>query len=196
MPQIRTKKRKRTLQTAKKSRQQKRPSQAPVKKKTHKNIQAPLIDTFNIKKILIPIDFSEHSKNALKYAIPFARQFNAEIILIYVVEPTVYPADLSFGQFGVPEVENELSKKGEEELSKLIDEEIKSSVKARKIVSVGKPFVEIIHAAREEADLIILSTHGHTGVEHILFGSTAEKVVRKAPCPVLSLRPNEREFVN
>ncbi len=152
--------------------------------------------TFSIKKILVPIDFSEYSKNALKYAVPFAAQFGAEIVLVYVVEPTIYPADLSFGQFGIPDVEEELSRKGDAELTNLIATEIKSEVKARKKVCIGKPFIEIIKTARdEEADLIILSTHGHTGVEHILFGSTAEKVVRKAPCPVLSLRPNEREFV-
>ncbi len=151
---------------------------------------------FALKRILVPIDFSEHSKNALKYAVPFAKQFGAEIILIYVVEPTVYPADFSFGQFGIPNVEDEFRSRGEEELLGLIEREIKKKVKARKQVRTGKAFVEILKAAREEeVDLIIIATHGHSDVEHMLFGSTAEKVVRKAPCPVLSLRPDERDFV-
>ncbi len=69
-------------------------------------------------------------------------------------------------------------------------------VKAVKtIVKTGKPFVEIIETAKEEdVDLIIIATHGHSGVEHILFGSTAEKVVRKAPCPVLTLREPIKGF--
>ena len=68
-----------------------------------------------LRQILVPIDFSVHSKNALKYAIPFAEQFGASIDLIYVVEPTVYPADFSFGQIGFPNVEEELRNRGAEE---------------------------------------------------------------------------------
>jgi nucleotide-binding universal stress UspA family protein len=151
---------------------------------------------FALKRILVPIDFSEHSKNALKYAVPFAKQFKAEIILVYVVEPTIYPADFSFGQFGFPEAEDEFRVKGEEELAILVAKEIKKEVKARREVRTGKAFVEILKVAHEEeVDLIIIATHGHSDVEHMLFGSTAEKVVRKAPCPVLSLRPDEREFI-
>jgi len=73
-----------------------------------------------LQRILVPIDFSEHSKNALKYAIPFAKQFKASIDLIYVVEPTIYPADFSFGQVGFPNVEEELRVHGNEELEQLI----------------------------------------------------------------------------
>ncbi len=149
-----------------------------------------------LKRILVPIDFSEHSKNALKYAIPFAKQFGASIDLIYVVEPTIYPADFSFGQIGYPNVEDELRTRGSKELEKLIKEEISENVKAHKVVRTGKPFYEINqYASEEEIDLIIIATHGHSGMEHILFGSTAEKVVRKAPCPVLVVRTGEHEFV-
>lgn len=150
----------------------------------------------NLKKILVPIDFSDYSKNALKYAVPFAKQFGAEIILVYVVEPTIYPADFSFGQVGFPSIEEEIYKRGKTELEKLSEKEIQGIVQARTRVETGKPFVEINRVAKEEeVDLIIIATHGHTGVEHILFGSTAEKVVRKAPCPVLSVRTPEHEFV-
>ncbi|MDI6767751.1 MAG: universal stress protein [Bacteroidota bacterium] len=145
-----------------------------------------------IKRILVPIDFSEHSKNALQFAISFARQFNAEIILVYVVEPTIYPADFSFGQVAVPSIENELRERGKVELNQLVETQIAETLPARTIVRRGKPFLEIIKTASEEdVDLIIIATHGHTGVEHLLFGSTAEKVVRKAPCPVLVVRPVE-----
>ena len=142
-----------------------------------------------IKHILVPIDFSEHSKNALKYAIPYAVQFNASLDLLYVVEPTIYPADFSFGQVGFPNIEEELRKRGDEELNALLRNEIKGRVPAEALVRTGKPFYEINEYAREKnIDLIIIATHGHTGVEHILFGSTVEKVVRKAPCPVLVVR--------
>ncbi len=149
-----------------------------------------------LQRILVPIDFSEHSKNALKYAIPFAEQFHASIDLIYVVEPTIYPADFSFGQIGFPNVEEELRSRGSNELENLIRKQIAKRVPARKIVRTGKPFYEINQYAEERnIDLIIIATHGHSGVEHILFGSTAEKVVRKAACPVLVVRTGEHEFI-
>ncbi len=142
-----------------------------------------------IKKILVPIDFSEHSKNALRHAITYAKQFDAELVLIYVVEPTVYPADLSFGQVAFPSIERELSQRGKEELDELAKKQAGKHVRVRTVIRTGKPFLEIIDAAqREHVDLIIIATHGHTGVEHLLFGSTAEKVVRKAHCPVLVVR--------
>jgi len=149
-----------------------------------------------LRRILVPIDFSEHSKKALRYAIPFAEQFKASVDLLYVVEPTIYPADFSFGQVGFPNVEDELRQRGTEELDALIHKEIGHRVPARKVIRTGKAFHEIDEYAREEAiDLIIIATHGHSGVEHVLFGSTAEKVVRHAPCPVLVVRMAEKEFV-
>lgn len=109
----------------------------------------------------------------------------------------MYPADFSFGQIGFPNIEDELRKRGEEELENLVRTRIHKRVPAQKVIRIGKPFFEIIQYAREESiDLIIIATHGHTGVEHVLFGSTAEKVVRKAPCPVLVVRSGERQFIH
>lgn len=151
-----------------------------------------LTGPLTVKKILVPIDFSGHSKNALQYAISYAKQFSAELILVYVVEPTIYPADFSFGQVAVPSIENELRERGKVELEELVKTQIGGGLTARTFVRTGKPFLEILSTAgEEEVDLIIIATHGHTGVEHILFGGTAEKVVRKAPCPVLVVRPVE-----
>jgi len=146
-----------------------------------------------IDRILVPIDFSEHSKNALKYAVPMAEQVGASLRLVYVVEPTVYPADLGFGQVVMPGIEEELKEKGERELKALIDREIGTRVEAVASVRTGKPHQEILLEAKEQAiDLIIVATHGHTGVEHMLFGSTAERIVRNAACPVLTIRPQVR----
>lgn len=151
---------------------------------------------FDLTKILVPIDFSEHSKKALEYAVPFARQFNAALELLYVVEPTIYPADFSFGQVGFPNVEEELRTRGHHELGQLIAKTIGGRVTAHASVRTGKAFFEIAQFAEEqEVDLIIIATHGHTGIEHVLFGSTAEKVIRHAPCPALVIPSAGKKFV-
>ena len=148
-----------------------------------------------IKKVLVPIDFSDYSKNALKYAVNFAKSFNAEIILVYVVEPVIYPPDFSMGQIAMPSINAEWDDRAKDELQKLAKSDFTSAENVKTVIKTGKPFVEIIETAKEEdVDLIIIATHGHSGVEHILFGSTAEKVVRKAPCPVLTLREPLKGF--
>lgn len=149
----------------------------------------------NFNKILVPIDFSDYSKSSLRYAVTFAKKFDATVILVYVVEPIIYPPDFSMGQIAIPTAGIDMDKRAVEELEKLALNEIPSGLQKKTIVKTGKPFYEIIETAKEEdADLIIIATHGHTGVEHILFGSTAEKVVRKAPCPVLTLREPLKGF--
>lgn len=166
----------------------------PAVKRKHVKKRRQSID---LNRILVPIDFSEHSRKALQYAIPFAMQFNASIDLVYVVEPTIYPADFSFGQVGFPNVEDELRRRGAEELDMLIEREIAGVVPARKIILTGKASYEIItYAGQNKIDLIIIATHGHSGFEHALFGSTTEKVVRKAPCPVLVVRTGARGFIH
>jgi len=173
----------------------KRRQSAHARKRKEVSSQRPE-SQIDLQRILVPIDFSDHSKKALQYAIPFAEQFKASIDLIYVVEPAIYPADFSFGQVGFPAVEDELRQRGAEELEALIKREIGARVNARSSVRTGKAAYEIEQYAREESvDLIIIATHGHSGMEHVLFGSTAEKVVRHAPCPVLVVRMAEKEFV-
>jgi nucleotide-binding universal stress UspA family protein len=152
--------------------------------------------TVSLKKILVPQDFSEYSLHALKYAVTFAELFKSELIVLHIVEPIVYPADFSFGQVSIPAMEEEIRKHSEEQLNELVEREIPAGIKATPIIRVGKPFIEIVEVAKgENADLIVISSHGRTGMDHVLFGSTADKVVRKAPCPVLTIRPHEHEFV-
>ncbi len=172
----------------------KKASRKPVKKSAKKEPapKARAQKHLVIRRILVPIDFSGHSKNALKYAIPMAEQFGASVRLVYVVEPTIYPADLGFGQVVLPEIEDELAEKGERELHALIRSEIGNRCEASAVVRTGKPHQEILMEADEQdVDLIIVATHGHTGVEHMLFGSTAERLVRNARCPVITVRPQE-----
>ena len=148
---------------------------------------------FGISSILVPIDFSIHSKNALKYAVPIAEKFRASLHLVYVVEPTIYPADLGFGQVVLPGVEDELREKGGEELEALMEKEIGGRVKSTCSVRTGNPHQEILREAEElGVAMIVVATHGHSGVEHMLFGSTADRVVRNAKCPVLTVRPETK----
>ncbi len=146
--------------------------------------------------ILVPVDFSDNSKKALQYAIPFAEQFHASITVLYIVEPAVFPSDFGFGQMSFPDVEREMVEKAETELQKIVDD-LPATVKFHPVVLSGIPFVEVTtYADEHDIGLIILATHGRTGVEHILFGSTAEKIIRKSPCPVLVVRAEEHEFID
>lgn len=168
-----------------------RSRRAPQPAKTKRSVARQKLpkDAFRLKRILVPVDFSVNSKRALKYAVEFAKIFDGSLTLMYVVEPLVYPPDFSFGQIGYPNIEDEVTRRAEQELQALADEHIGREVATEKVVVSGKPFFEIIDYAREnEIDLIIIATHGASGVEALLFGSTAEKVVRKAECPVLVVR--------
>ena len=114
-----------------------------------------------IKKVLVPIDFSDYSKSALKYAVNFAKSFNAEIILVYVVEPVIYPPDFSMGQIAMPSITTEWDDRARDDLQKLAKSEINEIANVKTIIKTGKPFVEIIETAKEEnIDLIIIATHG------------------------------------
>lgn len=148
----------------------------------------------SLKLILVPYDFSGEADKALRYAVPFAEQFGARILMLHVVEPVAYP-DFAY----VPVVmENEtLVEEGRKKLKQISrDTSNRRPLKVDAMVRTGKPFQEITDVAREkEVDLIIVATHGYTGLSHVLLGSTAESVVRHAPCPVLVVRQNEHEFI-
>jgi universal stress protein A len=143
---------------------------------------------FKLKTILVPMDFSDCSKKALQYACPFAKQFGAELKLLHVIEP--YPAVSEMVPYD-HETGDECRQKLQE-LQKALGDAIPCSIELR----TGISHVEIANAARElGADLIILSTHGRQGFARMILGSTTEKVVRFAPCPVLIVRECEREFI-
>lgn len=149
---------------------------------------------FRLKKILVPIDFSECAKKALEYAIPFAREHDATLTAIYVVPP-VYSAG-EYGGVDYMRLEGESREYSEKRLGALLAKEVRGKAPAEIVVRNGPPAAEIIQAARDlPADLIIISTHGRTGLKHALLGSVAEHVVRAAPCPVLVVRETEHEFV-
>lgn len=145
--------------------------------------------------ILVPIDFSARSKKALAYALPFAKQFGAKLILLHVVEPVVTPDFATSFPLAIESDKVEAASKGR--LERIVKQQaIDPKLVEKTLVRQGSPFREIVDAARTlKSDLIIISTHGYTGLKHALLGSTAERVVRHAPCPVLVVREHEREFV-
>ena len=148
---------------------------------------------FQIRRILVPVDFSEHSQKALRYALAFAAQFGAEVALVHIVEQMVYPGDWMYPPLAVTDFASE---KREQVLAKLRALDEGSGVKTQHIVRLGRAWQEVVEIAREmKSDMIILATHGYTGLKHALLGSVAEKIVRHAPCPVLSVRPDERDFL-
>jgi universal stress protein A len=149
---------------------------------------------FRIRRILVPIDFSSCSKKALQYAIPFARQFGARLCLLYVGQgyylvPELAPADLN--TYKMSERADVAGK-----LASFATTEIPPTLAVDILVRNGQPATEIANVARNiDADLIIISTHGYTGVKHVWFGSIAEQVVRHATCPVLVVRESEHDFL-
>ena len=150
-----------------------------------------------LKKVLVPTDFSESARHALTYGISFAREYEAELTLLHVVENLTvgYASDL----FPVPmaEVFQEISGYARAELAKLGAEARAKDVTVAEVVVQGKPSAEIMRYAREtEVDMIVLGTHGKGMLDQALFGSTTERVVRRAPCPVLTVRLAEHEFID
>jgi nucleotide-binding universal stress UspA family protein len=149
-------------------------------------------------KLLVPTDFSEDSEQAARYAVELAKRFQAEIHCIHVVD---IPADLlstsAYYMTGPSEAFlDQIRKESKKNLEAFAKKNLEEGVQVRTAFLEGSPFVEIIrYAHNQEIDLVVIATHGRTGLRHVLFGSVAEKVVRKAPCPVLVVKRKERDFV-
>lgn len=149
-----------------------------------------------LKKIMVATDFSAHSEVAIRYAAEFANAFGGEVVLVSVVEEPTLMAELPpMGEAYFPPNLTELQKESaEQECEKQLKH---AGLEGSKVViSVGTPFVEIVKIARDEdVDLLIIGTHGRGAIAHMLLGSVAERIVRKSPCPVLTVRSGEHEFV-
>lgn len=149
-----------------------------------------------LQRILVPLDFSENARKALRYAEAFARQFGARITLLHVVEPMIYPADSGFVPVETHSWEGALVKETQTRLEAVAREAIGPGVDVETVVVTGNAFMEIAELARaRQIDLLIITTHGYTGLKHLLLGSTAERVVRHAPCPVMVVRQAQHDFV-
>ena len=154
------------------------------------------VTPFRLNKILVPVDFSDFSTKALDYALAFADQFDARIILLHVVEPAVYPESSMLVATTLDDLNTDFLQVAQQKLGELRRDRIGERVPSELLVRMGRAFSEIAAAATDlDVDLIILATHGYTGLKHVLLGSTAERVVRHAPCPVLTVRDPEHEFL-
>jgi universal stress protein A len=157
-------------------------------------IVSPVVSEVSLEKILVPIDFSAGSLKALRYAVALAEQFEAKVHLLSVIATAPFLNDLENVAVTLPE--SEMTEQARRKLVSLAQREINPLVSVRAEIRKGKVIAEIVAASKEaNADLIVLATHGYTGVKHVMLGSTAESVVRHAPCPVLVVREQEREFV-
>ncbi len=150
-----------------------------------------------IEKILCPVDFSENSEHALQYAVAFAQVHQAELVLVHVMDYAAidvldYPSAFEFSA----QINEKMQEIAEERLSQLTETKKGEYANVSSRLGTGTPFVEIVSLARDEKiDLIVMGTHGRSGLAHVFMGSVAEKVVRKAPCPVLTVKHPEHEFV-
>lgn len=157
-----------------------------------KTVELDSVPGVKIQRILVPTDFSMHSEKAIRYAGAFAKQFGAQVTLLHVIEPAVLGGEFGYVELDYPTYSSDVSSR----LESLITKHVGTAQTARTKVRNGAPYAEIAGEAAEMlADLIIVTTHGRTGLAHVLVGSTAERVVRHAPCPVLVLRDREPELL-
>ena len=145
---------------------------------------------FQIKTILVPLDFSGFSRQALATAMPLAQKFAAKIVLVHVYQPVAYPDAVAMSPACAS-----LDARLHEELESMVGtpaKDQKAPFSVETVVRIGRPCEEIVNAAKEtNADVIVIATHGRTGLKHVLLGSTTELVVRHADCPVLVVRERD-----
>jgi universal stress protein A len=154
------------------------------------------VESLQLRKILLPTDFSGCGNYALPYAAAIARAVKARVVCIHVVEPIVPAVGYSGLAEPMPiaDVSEQLEDSAERELPRLIDCDELHGLDVEEVIAHGDAAAEIVRVASEsEVDLIVISSHGRTGLGRMIFGSTAEAVVRHAHCPVLVVKPPPEE---
>lgn len=148
-----------------------------------------------VEKILFPTDFSDGSFHALPYAVDLARHYNARLYIIHIIYDIAISGGSHIPHIAMDVIYKEVLAWAEKEMERCYIEEMREFPDVEKRVLRGIPYEEIIRFATEEKiDIIVMGTYGRSGLERVLFGSTAERVVRGAPCPVMTVRiPQHRE---
>jgi nucleotide-binding universal stress UspA family protein len=142
-----------------------------------------------IRRILFPTDFSEPAEYAWPYALTFAQEFGAEVHLIHVIAPPPRLTEAYAVNFDPERMVKSLTDEANASMDRQVEAAKSRGLIFRSEVRVGVDYREIIdYATKHDIDLIVMATHGRTGLAHVLLGSVAEKVVRKAPCPVLTIK--------
>lgn len=150
-----------------------------------------------LKNILVPTDFGEAAASALDYGRDLARQYSAALHLLFVADDINVRYVLDSTPMFLPDVQKEIEDEAKTRVEALLTDEDRKQLKARAAVytSVSPAAVIVDYARAQAIDLIVMGTHGRLAMSHLLLGSIAEKVVRTAPCPVLTVRHPEREFI-
>ena len=150
-----------------------------------------------LKTILVPTDFSEASESALSYGKALAGAFGSSLHLVHVMEDLLahaWAAEVYVAS--MPQLREEIEKEARQRLAAMLTDEERRQYRIETALLAGNPFVEIIRYAKaQDVDLIVMGTHGRGPIAHMLLGSVAEKVVRKSPCPVLTVRDAQHQFV-
>jgi nucleotide-binding universal stress UspA family protein len=142
-----------------------------------------------IKSILFPTDFSEGSAEALKYAVEFADRYGAKLFVLHVIYDVAKASGWYVPHVSMDAIYKDIQEGARKELDNFGVKELGGLKNIERIVQTGVPYQEIMNCAvKNKIDMIIIGTHGRTGIDRILFGSTAAQVVRNAPCPVLTVR--------
>ncbi|RMH57359.1 MAG: universal stress protein [Bacteroidetes bacterium] len=158
-------------------------------------------DARPIRRILVPIDFSRHARQALAHAKEMAHLLEAQLILQHVIQEQLHPAFYNTGIFSIYDVEPDIEDRARAELQRFYDETDGPAAPPERaprfVVGPGHPAHEIITLAEEEqVDLIVMATHGRSGLERFLMGSVAERVVRRAPCSVFTVKSFGRSLLS
>jgi len=142
-----------------------------------------------IKSILFPTDFSEGSAEALKYAVEFANRYGDKLSVLHVIYDIAKASGWYVPHVSMDAIYKDIQEGAKKELDNFGVKELGGLKSIERIVQTGVPYQEIMNCAvKNKIDMIIIGTHGRTGIDRILFGSTAAQVVRNAPCPVLTVR--------
>lgn len=143
----------------------------------------------DIKVIVVPTDFSRRSLRALAYAIGLAEKYEASIKILYVNEPSPQVSDMAWAGLDERSLRDERLEEARRHMERIVNEQMPADLDAQAEVRNGNAVEEIIrYADNVDADVIVMATHGRSGISHMLMGSTAEQVIRKASCPVLTLK--------
>ena len=151
--------------------------------------QTPASRPLTLKRILVPVDFSACSIGALDYAIALGQKLGAKLVLLHVVEPAAYPENFLVTPATLDEANQNLLTAGRERLASVRQRAIAQGLSTETLVRMGRAQSEIPDTAKAiGTDLIVMGTHGYSGLKHALLGGTAERVVRHSACPVLTVR--------
>jgi len=150
-----------------------------------------------MKQVLVPVDFSRNSRRALSHAKELAALYEAKLLILHVIDETAYPAYYAAGKTSVFDYRPEIRTRSKEAMRRFFQEVEGPRVAAEFFCADGRPSREILRFSKDHhADLEVIATHGSSGVEHLLIGSVAEKVVRQAPCPVFTVKTFGRKVID